>query len=330
VLADQKPKTVAELALYKGADRQQILEEGARQEGKILLYTTGIITQTVRPKVNAFKKKYPYIKVEIWRASTHKLLPRVLEEYKAGRHNVDIIEITQAGELSMEEGRILQPFYSPNLAYIVEDTIRRASGGGVFSAGHYESARVLGYNTQLITRGELPKTYQDLLDPKWKGKVALSPGMGTVGWIGAMLFSHGEDLVRRMAKQNFDVHMVTSRGVLDMIIAGEYVCSPSMTDAHVIKSKKHEAPIDYLRLEPSHVNLGQIVLPKHSSHPHAALLYIDFDLTKETGELYKATGYVSTHKDVPGEETYKKYYGPFSTKQYAQWLELFSELFLKR
>ncbi|MFC1816908.1 ABC transporter substrate-binding protein [Thermodesulfobacteriota bacterium] len=84
----------------------------------------------------------------------------------------------------MEEAGILQPFYSPELAYIEEDTIRKAFGGGVFSAGHYISGKVLGYNTKLITREELPKTYQDLLDPKWRGmKVALTGGMRPcLGW----------------------------------------------------------------------------------------------------------------------------------------------------
>ncbi|MFC1817439.1 ABC transporter substrate-binding protein [Thermodesulfobacteriota bacterium] len=328
--ADQKPKTVAELALYKGADRQQILEGGARKEGKLTMYTTGILKQTVRPKVKAFQKKYPYIKVEIWRASTSKLLPRVLEEYKTSRQFVDVIELSQAAQLVLEETGILQPFYSPELAHIEEGALRRASGGGVSSAGHYSNARVLGYNTKLINREELPKTHQDLLDPKWKEKVALARGMGALGWMGAILDAYGEDLVRRLAKQNFDVHMVSARALLDMIIGGEYVCSPGMAEAHVKKSRQEGAPIDYVVLEPAFVILGQIVLPKHSAHPHAAMLYINFDLTKEVGELYSATGYVSPRKDVSGEETYKKYYGPFSTKQYAQWEELFSGLFLKK
>ena len=101
--AQKKPATAAELALYEGADRQQLLEEGARKEGKLTLYTVGILTQTVRPKVAAFEKKYPYIKVEIWRASNDELFARVFEEYMAGRHVVDVIETTQSGELTAEE-----------------------------------------------------------------------------------------------------------------------------------------------------------------------------------------------------------------------------------
>ncbi|MFC1816907.1 hypothetical protein ACFL0M_13460 [Thermodesulfobacteriota bacterium] len=79
--APKKPTTLTELALYKGADRQKILEEGAKHEGKLTIYTTHIAN---RPFVNAFQKKYPYIKVHVWRASTPKLVPRVRSTRPAG------------------------------------------------------------------------------------------------------------------------------------------------------------------------------------------------------------------------------------------------------
>ncbi|MFC1816909.1 hypothetical protein ACFL0M_13470 [Thermodesulfobacteriota bacterium] len=146
-----------------------------------------------------------------------------------------------------------------------------------------------------------------------------------------MLVTYGEDFVRRMAKQDFVLQMVTSRGVLDLIISGEYLFSPTTSDSHANKSKKMGATVNWIPLEPVSCYLWQIVLPKHSAHPHAALLFIDFDLSKEAGEIYKATGYVSPRKDVLGETTYKKkYYGPISTKQFAQWSKLFNQLFLDK
>lgn len=330
--AAKRPATFAELALYSGADRQQILEEGARKEGKLTFYTTGQLTQAVRPKVNAFQKKYPYIKVEFWHAQTTQLLPRIFEEYSANRYIVDIIEITQGGQLVMEEKGFLQPFYSPNLAFIEEGAVRKAAGGGAFAAGHYKSGYGIGYNTKLITREELPKSYRDLLDPKWKGngKVAISVGPPSASWVGAMLVTYGEDFVKQIAKQDFNVHAVTARAVLDMVINGEYLFSPTQSDAHVSESKKNGAPVDWVPLEPVPMFLGQMVLPKRPACPHAALLFMDFDLSKEAGEIYKDTGYVSPRKDVSGATTYKKYYGPFSTKQFEQWNDLLAKLFVKR
>lgn len=331
--AQKRPATVAELALYKGADRQQILEEGARKEGKLMLYTVGILTQTVRPKVAAFQKKYPYIKVEIWRASTNELFARIFEEYMAGRHVVDVIESAQSGEVIAEERGIIQPFYSPNLAFIEEGTIRNAPGGGAFAAGHYESPYGVGYNTKLIAKAELPKAHKDLLDPKWKGKskVAISGDTAGANWTGLLLVAYGEEFVKRMAKQDFTIQMVTPASIRDMVINGEYVLSPTIADSHVSESKKKGSPVDWFPLEPAYVNLGQTFLPKYPASPNAALLFTDFTLSKEAGELYLATGYDSPRKDLDsGTARYKKFYGPFSTKQFSQWQGLFNELFLHK
>ena len=97
--AAEKPQTVAQLAMYKGADRQQILEEGARKEGKLTFYTSGILKQAVRPVVSAFEKKYPFIKVDIWRGDTSKIIPRLREEYEGAKKICDVVESTQAAHI---------------------------------------------------------------------------------------------------------------------------------------------------------------------------------------------------------------------------------------
>jgi len=292
--AEKKPTTVAELALYQGADRQQILEEGAKKEGKLVFYTSGILKQAVRPVVDAFERKYPFIKVEIWRATGKQLVARVSEEYKGRKYLFDVLESTQVVVLPL-------------------------SGIG------------LGYNTKLVNKEELPKTYKDLLDPKWKGKMAI-PGSDTgVNWMGAMHHAHGEEFVKQVAKQNCDVHMVSGRALLDMVINGEYALSPSLFDSHVFKSKKQGAPCDWIPLEPVHVNVGQISLSKNAAHPHAALLFIDFELTKEGAEIHKAAGYSPFHKEVPPlAKAYKKYYGAESLEDVKRMHELFDKLFLKK
>ncbi len=328
--APQKPVTVAELALYKGTDRQQILEEGAKKEGRLTFYTTGILKQTVRPLVDAFEKKYPFIKVEIWRAETNQLITRIFEEYKVSKYLADVIELTQNGEIVMEEGGFLQPYYSPNLEYLEDRTIKKGPGGGAFSAAHYQSGIGLGYNTKLINRDQLPKTYQDLLDPKWKGKLTIVGSNTGITWMGGILDTYGEEFVGKLADQKFSVHAVSARALLDMAINGEYNFSPTIFDSHVAKSKGEGAPVDWIPLEPVSIFLGQIMLPKHSPHPHAALLFIDFDLSKQGGELYKMNGYVSPRKDVPGEKIYKKHYGPRSTKQVEHWNNVFDKLFIEK
>lgn len=329
VSALKRPTTDAELALYTGADRQQILEEGAKKEGKLTFYTSGTIA--VPPVVAAFEKKYPYIKVNAWRAGTESLLPRILEEYNASKHLADAIESSQETQLVLQKGRIVQPFYSPNLAYIEEGAITKAQGEGVVAVAFRVAGWGLGYNTKLITREEIPKTYQDLLNPKWKGKMPISGGNTGSVWVGTILETYGEEFVKRLAQQNFIIHVVSGRAIAEMVINGEYAFSPTVSETHVFDAKKTAAPIDWIPLEPVHVNLGQIAFPVHAPNPHAALLFLDFILSKEVAEIHKTFGYNHTRKDVESlSQSYKKFFGVKSLEQAEKWENLFNSLFLKK
>ncbi|MFC1816663.1 ABC transporter substrate-binding protein [Thermodesulfobacteriota bacterium] len=329
-LAASRPKTVAELALYQGVDRQQILEEGARQEGSLTFYTTGHLRQTVGPLIAAFEKKYPFIKVHVWRASTTKIVPRVNEEYHAGRYLVDTIETSQIGRMLMVEKGILQPYFSPNLVQMDAGTIIKAPGQGVYSAGHYQSFISLGYNTEMISQAEIPKTYHDLLDPKWKGKMPITNRGAARHWIGIIFETLGEEFLVKLSKQKFVLHALSARGLIDMIIAGEYAFSPAVFDSHANKSKNVGAPVAWYPIEPVVTYIGQIMLAKNAPHPYTAMLFIDFDLSKRAGELYKENGYKSPRKDIFVERSYKYTPYPSSTKQYMKWDDLFDRYFMKK
>ncbi len=326
--APKKPTTAAEVALYTGADRQQILEEGAKKEGKLTFYTTGILVQTVRPIVDTFQKKYPYIKVEIWRAGTQELIPRFSQEFAAGKYTADVIELTQAGGVMLQEMGLLQAFHSPNLASVEEGSVSKAPGGA-YTAGHYVSGISLAYNTKVIKKEEAPKTYHDLLDPKWKGKMAMAGSNTGISWVGGLLETFGETFVDKMSKQKIALHQVSARALLDMVISGEYAMAPTTMDSHVNKSKQKGAPVLWVPLEPVPAYIGQIMLPKNSPHPYAAMLFIDFDLSRQGGQIYVANGYDSPRKDIPGELKYKRYYGPSSTKQEKRWNDIFAKYFLQ-
>ncbi|MFC1816145.1 ABC transporter substrate-binding protein [Thermodesulfobacteriota bacterium] len=330
VLAAQKPTTVAELALYKGADRQQILEEGAKKEGKLVYYTTGILKGSIRPFVAFFEKRYPYIKVEIWRAESFTLTPRVREEYRSGKYFVDVIEASPNPQLIFRELGLTQPFYSPGLAYIEEGAITKAPSGGAFSVAFRLSDIGIGYNPKLITMEELPKTYQDLLAPKWKGKIPI-PGTNTgLVWMATILEAYGEEFVKKVADQNFILHSISAKALLDLIIAGEYPFSPALYCPHVKNSKWNGAPVDWAHLEPVYVSITQVCLPKYAPRPHAAMLFIDSFFSKEMAEIQNATGYVSTRKGATAKTAYKKFYGARSTKQIKQWMDIWTKYFLKR
>ncbi len=329
--AAKKPSTMAELAFYKGSDRQQILEEGAKKEGALTFYTSGILKQAVNPVVEAFQKKYPFIKVDIWRASSMELVSRSTEEFKAGRQLFDAMEGTQTNMIVLQGVGIVQPFLSPNLAQIEDEAKTNATGGGVLAVAFRSSGIGFGYNTKMLNKDQTPKTYQDLLDPKWKGMLAIAGSDTGVNWMSAIYRNLGVDILKKIANQGFPVHMVSGQAMLDMIINGEYAGSPTIFDSHVVGSKKRGAPVSWVPLEPVRVNIGQIALPKSPPHPCAALLFADFELSKESGEIHRKVGYDSFRKDVPPlEQRYKKYFGMDNMEAIKEEHDLFSKLFVKK
>jgi iron(III) transport system substrate-binding protein len=329
--ATKKPTTMAELAMYKGADRQQILEEGAKKEGKLTFYTSGILKQAVNPVVEAFQKKYPFIKVDIWRASSMELVSRATEEFRAGRHMLDVMEGTQTNMIVIQEVGIVQPFFSPNLVQVDDEAKTNAPGGAVLAVAFRSSGIGFGYNTNLVKKEQLPKTYNDLLNPFWKGKLAIAGSDTGVNWMSAIYRNLGEDLLKKIANQGFPVQMISGQAMLDMVISGEYAASPTIFDSHVVGSKKRGAPCAWVPLEPVRVNVGPIAVTKNAPHPYTALLFADFETSKESGDIHRSVGYDSTRKDVPPlEQRYKKYYGQDTVQAVKEEHDLFDKLFVKK
>jgi iron(III) transport system substrate-binding protein len=323
--------TGAELALYKGSDRQQLLEAGAKEEGKLTFYTSVILNPAGRALVAAFEKRYPFIKVNIWRSGSRGIITRLTEEYRARQPKCDVVESSQTVHMMIKKIGIAQPYDSPNVASFVKEALTQAPGGGLYSVAVRGSGISLGYNANLIGKDEkLPQTYEDLLDLKWKGRMAIAGSNTGVNWMAAMLSSYGEDLVRRIAQQKHDVHMISGRAILDLVIAGEYALSPTVFDTQAGQAKGSGASIEWIPLEPVPFNLGQVALPKKAPNPHAAMLFVDFLLTRKSAEIYKSAGFNIFHKGFTGGKPYKKYFGAETLDEVKRNSELFKKLFLKK
>src|SRR3954462_3931449 len=185
--AQGQPASTEAIATYAGADRQTVLEAGARREGTVLIYTTG--TQ-IKPLLDSFEQKYPYVKVELARASSADTARKVVEEYRAGYEKVDAFELASHGLIVPRDENILQPFQSPELAAFNPDAIEPKRHWVMVR----ESYTGIGFNTKLLASDKAPATYQALLDPQWKGKMAIS-GVSTtaVNWVGTMLIVAGPE-----------------------------------------------------------------------------------------------------------------------------------------
>ena len=179
----QESKGIAELAGYGGPDRERILIEGAKKEGGLTLYTSQQLKDT-NPIIEAFEKKYA-IKVKVWRSGPDNIVPRITNEAKGKRFEFDIVEGPGKAIEALQREQQLQAVKTPYLNDLVPQALR--------PHGEWVGTRLnifaLAYNTHLIKKEDLPKTYQDLLNPKWKGKLGIEAGdsdwfAGVVGELG--------------------------------------------------------------------------------------------------------------------------------------------------
>jgi iron(III) transport system substrate-binding protein len=322
------PQSVEEIANYTGADRQQILEAGARTEGALMVYATG--TQ-IQPLIDRFEQKYPFIHIEMPRADSGDVARKVYEEYNAGVFLVDVFELSSYGLLPLRDQDILLPFTSPEGADFSPNA---------FEAKHRwvsvrESYIGIGYNTKRIAPADAPKTYQDMLDPKWKGRMSISgPFATSANWVGAMVLSEGEDYVRKLGQQNMRVYQMTARAVANLMISGEESISPTTYNSHVEASDANGASLAWVAPGPVPVTDTSAALASKAPHPHAAMLFIDFLMSKEGQAMYRQLGYTPARNGMidPSAPPIQKLYltnRPNYLQEYEQWVTLTRQAFMQ-
>lgn len=195
----KRPRTLDELASYTGADRQQILLEGAKAEGKLVWYTS--LSGNYKEIVEAFKKRYPEVAIDVYRAGSNDVAQRLVSEAQAGRFLADALEVTPGSLMLLRERKILKPYWSPELAKYPEEARVKADGNRVLWVTDRESYLGFGYNTRMISANEVPKNYEDLLKPELKGKLAITGEASSDRVVGTMLKYKGEEFIKKLRGQ---------------------------------------------------------------------------------------------------------------------------------
>src|SRR5207247_4517999 len=162
-----QPADVAAQALYEGADREQRLVRGARAEREINLYSS-LVLEDLNALAAAFEKRNG-VKLKFWRAGSEKVVQRIVTEARAGRFDFDVVE-TNGPELeSLHREKLLQKAGSPHFPDLMPGAIRPHREW----VGTRLNLFVHAYNTNLVKKEELPKSYEDFLHPRWKGRLGL-------------------------------------------------------------------------------------------------------------------------------------------------------------
>jgi iron(III) transport system substrate-binding protein len=317
----------AELAAYNKPDREKMLFEGAKREGRVMWYTslTGGPNQEV-PK--AFEAKYPGIKVDVYRASSEDLAARVLQEAQAKRYLVDSVETTLPVLRVMQELKLLMPYFSPHLTQYPDETKERTEKGLVYWATDRESYIGLAYNTNVIAVDAAPRAFDDLLRAELKGKIGFATSDTGSRVIGAMLATKGQQFVSRLKSQDVALHAVSGRAILDMVISGELGVSPTVFLSHSRVSTGKGAPIKWVPLDVVPTNAGGVAVPANAPHPHGTLLFGDFLLSPEGQKLLGKFGLDS----AANKPEFKRWYPEKGVtveqyeKQNEKWEKLLREI----
>jgi iron(III) transport system substrate-binding protein len=266
----------APAATYQGADREQKLIAGAREEGSVMVYTS-LPPDDMNPIVSAFEAKYG-VKVQVWRSSAANVLQRGVTEARAQRFDADVYETNGPQLEAMHREKVLQKVESPYLKTLMPDAIQPhgewvATRLNVFTAA---------YNVNAVKKADLPKTYQDLLDPKWKGKIGIE-GQDSVVWFAGVVDQlggkPGVDLFKQIVTKN---NVSVRRGhtlLANLVASGEVPFALGLYNYKTEEMKQAGAPIDWLTIGPAITQPNGIGIARMSRHPNAAVLFYDFELT---------------------------------------------------
>jgi iron(III) transport system substrate-binding protein len=279
------------------------LVEAANKEGQVLWYTTLIVDQIVRPLIKAFAQQFPGIDVKYIRIDSGQQVTRLINEASVGRTQADVWNVID-GATSLAQKNIAAEFDIASvhgLPVALIDPNRRWIATNL-------ATRSLAYNTNLVTKEQAPRTYQDLLDPRWKGAFVWNPNAMTGAWgfIATVLRHMGEEdgmaYLKKLAKQEIVPLPVATRAVLDRVIAGEYAMGLEMVNAHVAISAGLGAPVRWVPLDATTTTLQIAGVTTGALHPNAGRLFLGF-ITSRTGqEIFRDMNYIPMHPDIPAKD----------------------------
>jgi iron(III) transport system substrate-binding protein len=315
----------AELATYAGADRRQRLVEGAKKEGNLSIYTSAQ-TEDMGALVAGFEKKYG-VKASIWRAGSEKVLQRAVTEARANRNAVDIVE-TNGPELeSMSREKILQAVKSPYLSELIPQALR-PHGDWV---GTRLNVFVQAYNTKLVAKEELPKTWDDLANPRWKGRLGIEAE--DQDWLSGMAAELGEAHAIKLFKEMVATNGISVRKghtlLTQLVVSGEIPFALTVYNYKAEQFKDKGAPIDWFSLGTPIARPNGVGVLRNAPNPHAAVLFYDYEISPEGQKILAGRDFVPTSTKIenPFSKGLRFVDAGVMLDQGDKWTKLYGELF---
>jgi iron(III) transport system substrate-binding protein len=310
------------IPMYKGADREQRLVEGAKKEGSMMLYSSMTERDTANV-IKAFEDKYG-IKVNVWRSGKDKVLQRVISEGQAHRDAADFVWNVGPEMEALHREKLLQPSWSPYQKNLIPQALPKHGEW----TGSMVYVFVQAYNPKHVGKDELPRAFEDLLDPRWKGRLGIE--FKQQEWFYQLLSVMGEkkglEFFRKLVAANGLSIRMGSSVLANTVLTGETDFAVTMYSFIVDQDKAKGGDIEFLPLAPTIALTDGIGIPKRVKHPYAATLFLDFMLNE--GQKILADNLVAT--TTIGDQNMARfkpvYIDPSKVlDDYARWTKLYDD-----
>ena len=280
-------------AFQANGQTEQELIAGAKKEGKVVYWTTMRATDA-QALVDGFEARYPFVKVENVRISGDQLIERAIAENRAGNVTADVMD---AFSFKVLQNRgLLQAYATPEAKFYPADYKDPQN----FWVTLYCAYNVTSYNTKLVPPADAPKDWPDLLNPRWKGKLALDDQ--DYYWYAGMLKAWGEEKGRRYMEQLARQDLVWRRGrglLTELMAAGELqavvVTFPDLVEQMKVKGQ----PVEWVKTtNPILVTLDMMGISAKAPHPNAGKLFMNYSVSKDGQELLRSRNRISARPDI--------------------------------
>ncbi len=267
----------------------------ARTEGSVHFYTSSSLSDMTH-LADQFSKKYPFVKVDVYRAISERLHPKIVAEDRSGATRFDVVLCnTQQFDDLIARG-LIGKYKSPERDAF-SDKDKHPEG---YWTNLQSSYYVLGYNTKLVPAASVPKDWPDLLNPYWKGKFGLDSEEyiwygGMVEYLGG---EAGKGFMRRLAGQR-PVFRKGHNLITQLLASGEFQAAIVYPN-RVEQMKREGAPIDWVpTTKPIVTEMGQVGIAAKAPHPNAARLFVDFILSRDGQDVLRNAGRIINRRDLP-------------------------------
>ena len=272
--------------------------EAAKKEGKVVWYTSLALSSSEKV-AKMFETAYPGVKVEVNRTGSQRILQRMMQELQSNIRNVDVVHTSDAGHFVLLKEKKLLMRYTPAGVDAFAAGFKDRDG---FAYGLRATVDVIAYNTKLVTAAEAPRTWTDLLDPKWKGKlVTAHPGYSGViaTHVLALVHLHGWDYFKALA-QNKPMLVQSAVDPSGIVASGERPVAVNGGDYTFYQAKKKGNPVEIVfPKEGVPLVVSPSAITSFAPHPNAARLFTDFIFTRDVQQVLADTeGLYTGHPGV--------------------------------